>query len=229
MAVTQYQIFCRYLNENINRALTNKTKIEWVSAEELKDLNQFYAENKAEYEKIKTDIKTGVIKQNQLSIQELNIYVKGKRYDDVQDKIDKQQIAIEYCILEPADSLNQDNNGSKKKAQAERDLELYNYVIEESSTTNPKYDMVFIYNGIAYGESRTGKADYNPPQNDSKQVPYIYYDRMKRINLDPWFLFSTHASLSSAMTKAKELVNILGKDAVKIGKVVPLDQYIEIV
>jgi hypothetical protein len=31
------------------------------------------------------------------------------------------------------------------------------------------------------------------------------------------------------MIKAKELVNILGKENVKIGKVVPLEQYVEIV
>ena len=89
--------------------------------------------------------------------------------------------------------------------------------------------MIFMYDGIAYAESRTGKADYNPPDNDAKQMPYIYYDRMKRIKLDPWFLYSTHSSLTSAMIKAKELVNIFGKEAVKIGKVVSLEHYIEIV
>ena len=76
---------------------------------------------------------------------------------------------------------------------------------------------------------RTGKADYNPPQNDGKQVPYVYYDRMKRVKFDAWFLYSTHTSLNSAMTKAREMANILGKDSVKIGKVVPLEHYIEIV
>ena len=52
MAVTQYQIFCRYLNENVNRALTNQTTVEWVGAEELNDLNSFYGENKETYEEI---------------------------------------------------------------------------------------------------------------------------------------------------------------------------------
>jgi hypothetical protein len=89
--------------------------------------------------------------------------------------------------------------------------------------------MVFVYDGLAYGESRTGRADYNPSNSDEKQIPYVYYDRMKRIQVDPWFLFSTHSSLNSAMIKAKELVNILGKENVKIGKVVPLEQYVEIV
>ena len=209
--------------------MTNKTTTEWVSAEELNSLNLFYSENKNAYEEIKNNIKSGIIKENELSVQDSNIYEQGKRYDYIQEKTEKQQIATEYCILEPSDSLYADNNGSKKKAQAARDLELYDYVVKEAASTNPKYDMVFIYDGIAYGESRTGKADYNPPGNDSKQVPYVYYDKMKRIKLDPWFLFSTHASLNSAMIKARELVNILGKDAVKIGKVVPIDQYIEIV
>lgn len=229
MAVTQYQIFCRYLNEAVNRPLTNATSVDWIGAEDWETLQKFYEDNKIEYIKIKERILSGEIRENQLSVQELHIYDQGKRYEEIQDKIEKQQIAIEYCILEPYDSLYNDTNYSKKKAQMQRDLELYDYVIKETAATNPKYDMVFIYDGVAYGESRTGKADYNPPPLDGKQLPYVYYDRMKRIKLDPWFLFSTHASLNSAMTKVRELVNILGKEAIKIGKVVPLEQYIEIV
>jgi hypothetical protein len=229
MAVTQYQIFCRYLNETVNRALTNQTPIAWISADEMTQLKEFYAEHQSEYEDLKAQILNGDIRVNQFSVQQLNIYTMGQRYDEVQDLIKKEKIAIEQCILEPCDSLYQDTNNQKKKAQAQRDLDLYTIVIDETTAMNPKYDMVFMYDGIAYAESRTGKADYNPPQNDDKQVPYLYYERMKRVQLDPWFLFSTHASLNSAMVKARELVNILGKDAVKIGKVVPLDQYIEIV
>lgn len=229
MAVTQYQIFCRYLNETVNRALTNQTPIAWVSADEMTELKEFYAEHQSEYEDLKAQILNGDIRVNQFSVQQLNIYTMGQRYDEVQDLIKKEKIAIEQCIVEPCDSLYQDSNNQKKKAQAQRDLDLYTIVIDETIAMNPKYDMVFMYDGIAYAESRTGKADYNPPSNDDKQVPYLYYERMKRVQLDPWFLFSTHASLNSAMVKARELVNILGKDAVKIGKVVPLDQYIEIV
>lgn len=229
MAVTQYQIFCRYLNEAVNRPLTNNTSVDWIGAEEWEELQKFYNENQVEYNNIKARLLSGEIRENQLSVQELLVYEQGEKYHDVQDKIEKQQIAIEYCILEPHDSLYNDTTGSKRKAQMARDLELYDYVIKETAAANPKYDMVFVYDGIAYGESRTGRADYNPPPLDDRQLPYVYYDRMKRIQIDPWFLFSTHASLNSAMIKAKELVNILGKDTVKIGKVVPLDQYIEIV
>lgn len=263
MAVTQYQIFCRYLNETVNHTLTNRTTIEWISAEEMKALNDFYEANKEEYADIikmltennyaytkdpslYASVQNTVLRENQLSVQQLNIYTQGKRYDEVQDKIEKGKMTVEYCILEPADSLGgtkkegnkevpADTNGTMAKAKAERDLALYQYVINEAKATNPKYDMVFMYDGIAYAESRlvkSGKpqADYNPdPEDNAKQVPYVYYERMKRIQLDPWFLFSTHASLTAAMTKAKELVSLLGKDAVKIGKIVPLDQYIEIV
>lgn len=231
MAVTQYQIFCRYLNETVNRALTNKTQMEWISAEELNDLNKFHLDpvQTKEYERITKAIRNGELKVNQLSVQELSIYNVGKKYDEIQRKIKEGKLIQEHCIIEPYDSLHNDKDNSLKKQQVQRDLELYEIVINEARATNPKYDMVFMYDGIGYMESRTGTADYNPPSDDDKQIPYVYYERMKRVKLDPWFLFSTHASLNSAMIKAKELTNILGKDAVKIGKVVPLDQYIEIV
>lgn len=229
MAVTQYQIFCRYLNEAVNRPLTNNQDIGWIGAEELSKLEESHRENQAEYNNIKNRILSGEIKENQLSLQELVIYENGKKYESIMDRVEKNQIVLEHCILEPSDSLYDDTNFSKKKAQMQRDLDLYEYVIEENAATNPKFDMVFVYDGVAYGESRTGKSDYNPAPDDDKQIPYVYYDRMKRIQFDPWFLFSSHASLNSAMIKAKELVNILGKENVKIGKVVPLEQYVEIV
>lgn len=190
MAITQYQIFCRYLNEQANRILTNKTEIEWVSAEEAKE--------------------------------------KGLTEEDIKEAREKGTLAIEYCLVEPADSSLASDNAARQ-ARMERELEFANIIIEETKVSNPKYDMVFMYDGLAYAESRTGESDYLATAAQGKQLPYLYYDKMKRVKLDPWFLLSTHASLQAAMTKAKNLVNILGKEGVKIGKVVPLDQYIEIV
>ena len=86
--------------------------------------------------------------------------------------------------------------------------------------------MVFMYDGIG---SVTGEAMVNAPSNNPLSKPYLHYERMKRIRLDPWFLYSSHGSLRSAMSRANQLINIMGRDAVKIGKVVSLDQYIEIV
>ena len=118
------------------------------------------------------------------------------------------------------------------------DIALNELMADQNRPNNPKYDMVFMYDGIAKTDeqSKTSTNPLNPGPiviSESPlsgwEIPYLYYDNMKRIKLDPWFLYSTHASLNSAMAKAKELVNILGKNAVKIGKIVPLDQYIEIV
>lgn len=248
MAATQYQIFYRYLNESVNRVLTNRTNIDWISAEEWLKLQGEYAEYKSKYNDIVQMLtvvnyayrkdplayesaKDRVLKLQSLDAKELKIYQTCKRYEEVADLLDKEKIVEEYCIVEPADSLQpSDPNGTLARKKAERDMELYQYVIDEAHVDNPKYDMVFMYDGIAKAESRTGTVDYNPPRTgDTRQIPYVYYERMKRIKLDPWFLHSTHASLTSAMTRARELVNILGSDGVKIGKVVPLEQYIEIV
>lgn len=188
MAITQYQIFCRYLNEQANRVLTNKTTVEWISAEDAK--------------------------------------AKGLDEEAIKEAREAGTLAIEYCLIEPADS---GTSIAARKEKMNRELDIAEIIIEETKVSNPKYDMVFMYDGLAYAESRTGTADYDTTAASSKQIPYLYYDKMKRVKLDPWFLLSTHASLPSAMTKARELVNILGKDGVKIGKVVPLDQYIEIV
>ena len=230
MAATQYQIFYRYFNENVNRALTNQTNVDWISAEELTTLKEYFETNKTEYNRIKTQLLNGTLKENQLTVVQIEIYTTCKKYEELDNNITKKKVVTEYCIVEPADSLKpSDPDGSLTRKKAARDLELYEYVVKGARADNPKYDMVFMYDGIASAESRTGKADYNPPANDKKQIPYVHYDRMKRIKLDPWFLHSTHGSLESAMQKAKMLVNIIGKSSVKIGKVVPLEQYIEII
>lgn len=59
-------------------------------------------------------------------------------------------------------------------------------------------------------------------------TPYVYYDKFKRFEFSPWFVYSNCTSLKFAMDKAEELVNIVGVDNVIIGKVVDLTQYIEI-
>ena len=229
MAITQYQVFCRYINENTNRALTNNIALDWIGSEELSDVTKFYEENKNRYFTIRERMLKGELKKNELSVEELNIYDKCQKYENIQDKVIKNRMSIECCVLEPSDSLYNDSLGAKKRQKILRDSELYQKVADNAISTNPKYDMIFAYDGVSYVESRTGNADYNPPPNDAKQIPYAYYDKMKRIIADPWFLHSTHASLNSAMAKAKELVNIFGSNAVKIGKVVPLEHYIEIV
>lgn len=226
MAATQYQIFCRYLNENINRALTNRTSIEWVDAKEYEAIKSTYTTNKSEYETMKTGVKAGTLKEKTLTLAQSNIYVPCKRYEYIQKQVSEGKAVIEYVYIRPADAFTGDTNGTKRKAAALLDQEKYQIIIDQNQAGNPKYDMVFMYDGI---EAITGEGTLNPPPNNTTSKPYLHYERMKRIKLDPWFLYSSHGSLRSAMTRANQLVNIMGKDAVKIGKVVSLDQYIEIV
>lgn len=243
---TQYQIFCRYLNETVNRTLTNQTKSEWISATEFKTLKEYYKANKTTYDALCAGLANGTKRKAQFTVEELNIYESCSKYTTLLDAQSKDRLAVEFAMIRPVDSLFQDTTGSKKKCDSALNQQLNELMVEQSRPSNPKYDMVFMYDGIARTDEQpktptnslnpgpivmneTPVADVNPPTSDKKEIPYLYYDNMKRIKLDPWFLYSTHASLNSAMAKAKELVNILGKDAVKIGKVVPLDQYIEIV
>ena len=243
---TQYQIFCRYLNETVNRTLTNQTKSEWISASEFKTLKEYYNINKDAYDKLCDDLRHGIKRKSQFTVEELNIYNSCLKYTTLLDAQLKNRLAVEYAMIRPVDSLTDDKNGSLKKLDSALNQQLNELMVDQSRPNNPKYDMVFMYDGIARTNEQpltptnsinpgpivmneSPVADVHPPKDDKKEITYLYYDNMKRIKLDPWFLYSTHASLNSAMVKAKELVNILGKDAVKIGKIIPLDQYIEIV
>ena len=100
------------------------------------------------------------------------------------------------------------------------DMEYYQNVIDESNANNPKYNFIYIYDGLVkYYPKNPGSATYKN---------FWIYDRMKRIELDPWFLYSVHASLASALEKAEQLVQKIGLKAIRIGKIVELDQYIDI-
>lgn len=243
---TQYQIFCRYLNETVNRTLTNQTTSEWISATEFKTLKEFYKSNQSAYDRLCSDLSNGTKRKNQFTVEELNIYETCLKYTTLLNAQSKDRLSVEYAMIRPIDSLHADSSGFLKRKYNALNQQLNELIVKENHPSNPKYDMVFMYNGIARTDEQPKTpnndinpgplvmndiptADVNPPSSDKKQIPYLYYDNMKRIKLDPWFLYSTHASLNSAMAKAKELVNILGKDAVKIGKIVPIDQYIEIV
>ena len=133
---------------------------------------------------------------------------------------------IENCWVRPEDGLYMDVDGSLRKAALKVDNNLFELMTTEINHENPKYDMVFIYDGIISTECENKR---NPPPLDKATAPIVYYERMKRLDMAPWFLYATCASLNYAMTKAGELVNLIGKENVMIGKVVSLDQYIEIV
>ena len=97
MATTEYQIFCRYLNENINRTLTNQTKTEWVNSEDYETLRISYDANKAEYKTIKAGIIAGTLKENALPLIQFNIYNECRRYEKIQKQLIEEKVVIEYA------------------------------------------------------------------------------------------------------------------------------------
>lgn len=228
MATTKYEVFCRYFNGDVNKCVTNQTEVEWVGREAYIDLEAFYNSNKTEFLKLKSELTrpTNARRRKDFSVHEEDVYAQCSLYEQYQTLRKNNLLAEEVCTIEPADHLFQDQYGTKRKAKMARDLAHWDTIIAQTNVNNPKYDMIFMYDGLAKVE---GGSCLNPPQNDKHQNPYIYFDRMRRVNFDIWFLHSVHASLASAMTKANELVNIVGKNSIKIGKVVPLDKYIEIV
>lgn len=125
-------------------------------------------------------------------------------FDQISDSIPfPTQEVFEFCLKQ--DSVQE------KKVQ---DLLIYG-----NNSSNPKFNMFFMYKA----------RDFMYSDKTTNAFPYVLMDRMERVPLSPWFLHSTHASLNSAMTKAKALANLIGHENIRIGKSIPLDQYIEIV
>lgn len=100
-----------------------------------------------------------------------------------------------------------------------QERKMQDLLIYGNNSSNPKFNMFFMYKA----------RDFMYLNKDTNDFPYVLMDRMERVPLSPWFVHSTHASLNSAMTKARVLANLIGHSNIKIGKVVLLDQYIEIV
>jgi len=159
MAVTKYEVLCRYYNLDMKMPITNVVNQTWVSA-----------------------------------------------FDTAPANANKDNYAVEtfkYC-------LNQ---------SATQEKEVQDLLIYGNNYDNPKFNMFFVYRSREFKYSNGGSSNY----------PYVLKDRMERMPLSPWFVHSVHGSLQSALAKVKTLANHIGHENIKIGKVIPIDQYIEIV
>lgn len=105
------------------------------------------------------------------------------------------------------------------KVDAAQEKRIQDLLISGNNSSNPKFNMFFMYNS----------RDFKYSNSQTTAYPYVLMDKMDRIILSPWFIHSTHSSLKSAMVKTKALANLIGHENIKIAKIVPLDQYIEIV
>lgn len=237
MAATLYNIFIRYMNNN--KVITEQTSIDWMSDFDYREYQAYFNSNASKYNSIASDLSTGRRKKEELTAEELAIYEKCKRLKEYEYNISKGKGVHEVVRIEPYDEMYIAPGGTAeshsiilqnmKKQKLARDTANQRIITSESKTTNPKFDMIFAYNGL--GEKEADRAVYNgnPTNTNPPPTPYIYYDNMKRVIGNPWFFYAQYGSLQAAMTKAKELVNILGTEGVIIGKCVALDQYIEIV
>lgn len=131
----------------------------------------------------------------------------------------------EYAIDHECDKISEDSRESKEVFIIQKndssklsDSRAYTYIIENSVVKNPKFDMIFVYDGLGH------------IKEESYETPIeIYYDKMKRVKAEPWIPLFKTSSLKVAMDKAEQLVNTYGSKNIKIGKVVPLEIGMEIV
>lgn len=63
---------------------------------------------------------------------------------------------------------------------------------------------------------------------ESADYPYVICDTYDRVEQSPWFILSTHGSLTSALEKTKAIVKSVGIENVKLIKIVPTEQFIKI-
>lgn len=199
MAATQYQVFCRYYNAKASHAALNNMDVKWTSWESRPSKSIDGASELISYN---TEGEPNGVYQNLWIRPEDGLYG-GKGTNAAVVSADYREQAI---LL---------------------DNRLQQVVINATVNTNPKYDMIFTYAGIGT-QSGEAKRHVNP-ETDTSIAPVCYYEKMKRLDMCPWFLYATCGSLSFAMEKGEELVRIMGVENVLIGKVVSLDQYIDIV
>lgn len=103
------------------------------------------------------------------------------------------------------------------KGSVEESSKVQEILIDSFDVDNPKFDMLFIYNGCGIKYS------------SGKSMPYLLADKYSRMKASPVFVHSTTGSLKAAMEKAQALTNKVGHENIMLGKVVDLTQYIDIV
>lgn len=189
--MTQYDIFIHYYNESMNTSVTNQTKCKWYSCDT----------TKGNYKYIEEEDSPLLMKEY------LDETETGK---ELNSKINKDYEALEFLYISKDDMEDPVNTKIYEKT-----------MISGLSTNNPKYDMIFIWDGLGYLTNQKYGSD-----NVSAQ---LYYDKMKRVNFLPWFFHSKYYSLNAALSKANSLINIYGKEHVMIGKEVNFEQYIDII
>lgn len=96
-----------------------------------------------------------------------------------------------------------------------------------NNASNPKMNMFFAYCGTKKVYQYSGYFDSKQEYKNWKNA-YCIYDVYQRIKLSPWMVHATYGSLEAALTKAKELIGMIGLENVKLIKLVKFDQFARI-
>lgn len=145
----------------------------------------------------------------------------GGKYIDITD-LDPTLVAKDQETVEIIHISNETTDTAETTSDYEK------YILEATRVDNPKYDMLFVYEGLGYFNYKDQKGA-KTTTGDYAQKTQLYFDKMKRVNIKPWFFHSTYHSLRAAMSKAETLVDLYGKENILVGKEVDLTQYIDIV
>ncbi len=102
-----------------------------------------------------------------------------------------------------------------------------------ASTTGVTYPIAYISNSKMYRYVHIDASDIETTTipghyEDASEAPYAIMDQYTRIENSPWLINCTVGSLKAALEKARILVDMIGIENVRIIKVVPFAQYIDI-
>ena len=70
-----------------------------------------------------------------------------------------------------------------KQSDPIQERKIQDLLIYGNNSSNPKFNMFFMYNSRDFMYSNKGTDDF----------PYVLVDRMEKVPLSPWFIHSTHA------------------------------------
>jgi hypothetical protein len=211
--MTEYDIFMHYYNDDIGKAVTNIAETEWYPClttideydVKAKDPRNVYGDvvGQGNIAKYNAKYPTRTVNANDyVTLDYMKEFYNNKLVNDKE--------SLEFIYISENTTSNIAEN-----------TEVYEKFVTNSMTIrNPKYDMIFIWDGLGVYENKYDKTD---PKNQ------LYFDKMKRLRFRPWFLHSKYHSLKAAMIRASELIDLFGKDHIMVGKEVDLTQYIDIV
>jgi hypothetical protein len=116
--------------------------------------------------------------------------------------------------------------------QFEEEQERDQLMIDGNSANNDKNDMFFVYSGTVkiYHEKYLGSGNWKTMSGIPDGYPYIIKDTYTKVPFNsPWLRGPIYGSLQAALEKCRIIATSIGIENVKLVKIVPYGQKIDIV